>query len=595
MDARTTICNQTWIVFNDLGEREVYKFKENGSLRIILSGRITEGKWDYDPNDDTLSLFADNQAIMVHPGMYENIILALKVDGTDEVAFLIEEGNSENFYPKTLEELKEYFIKKEIFIENERERKYLEEKRKREEEAERARRTHEEQEKKRKEEEESRRKEAIINNFIDDLRKKGYKNRVAFNSVFLKIFSVSLWTLLISLLLFVVGLILNNIYPGDKIFPFYLIWLWSLALTFVSVTSLRIILSREIESVLSDNFELYLSDYKKSVECQTVFSDQVELIIRKKALSLKNELTNDDFKDLLLFRYNLAYSKDTSTYDENLPYYGLVSFVALLLASFIFLLTANYGPTLSHCAIVLDATDDIEEVYLSNDNEYKIISKPDWCSVRRRTNYSIDVITDYNYDSKPKEGVLTIKHEGLFKSFYSSIKVVQKGDTVHLFKCDSPIELNYNDDYYRFKPSADGIVRLTNGSQLPNWISVKRYEHFKCELTSCPYNERINLLNDHIFFLDINKTDSTRCAILRFEGGGYSTDIKVIQHCITKEEKKRIIAAREEKERRQKAQKRNEGKSNLVKGFDLNSVVYPYTPQCIETARKAADLASKRR
>jgi len=603
LDARTTICNQTWLVFNDLGEREVYKFKENGSLRIVLSGKITEGKWDYDPNDDTISLFADNQAIMVHPGMYENTILALKVDGTDEVAFLIEEGNSENFYPKTLEELKEYFIEKEIFIENERKRKELEEKRKREEEDEKARRAQEELEKKRKEEEDFRRKEAIVNNFIDDLWKKGYKNRAVFNGVFLKIFSVSLWTLIISSLFFIVGLILNNIYPGDKIFPFYLIWLWSLALILISIASLKVILNFETEYTLSDNFESYLSDYKKNIEYQTIFTDKVELAIRKKALSLRNEMNYDDFKDLLLFRYNLVYSKDTSTYVQNIANYSIfVSLIVLLLTFFIRMLTANYGPTLSSYPIELDATDANEKADLSNDNEYKIISKPDWCGVRRGYE-SIELIADYNYDSKPREGILTIKHNGLFKTFYSSVKVIQKGDTVHFIEWDNPIELHYNDDYYRFKPTADGIIRLTNESQLPNWISVERYKHFVnyYDYHYYSHDKRLNILNDYIFHLKINRTDSTRSAILRFEGGDYSTDIKVIQHSITKEEKERIIAiqkereAQKERERIYASRKEKESLQKLEEGFDVNSIKVPPVPQCVKVSRKAADMASKRR
>ena len=113
LDVKTKICNRPWIVFNDGGEKEVYKFKEDGTINIILSGRVTKGNWEYDPSDKTIIISASDQSYMVHPGMYDDMLLALQVDGTDQCSFLIEENNSKNFAPQTYSDLMLFFEEKE--------------------------------------------------------------------------------------------------------------------------------------------------------------------------------------------------------------------------------------------------------------------------------------------------------------------------------------------------------------------------------------------------------------------------------------------------------------------------------------------------
>jgi len=113
LDVKTKICNRPWIVFNDGGEKEVYKFKEDGTINIVLSGRVTRGTWEYDPTDKTIIISASDQSYMVHPGMYDDLLLALQVDGTNECSFLIEENNSQDFAPKTYSELMLFFEEKE--------------------------------------------------------------------------------------------------------------------------------------------------------------------------------------------------------------------------------------------------------------------------------------------------------------------------------------------------------------------------------------------------------------------------------------------------------------------------------------------------
>ena len=100
----------------------MYKFKEDGTINIVLSGRVTRGTWEYDPSDKTIIISASNQSYMVHPGMYDDMLLALQVDGTDQCSFLIEEDNSQKFAPKTYSDLMLFFKEKERKVLEEEER-----------------------------------------------------------------------------------------------------------------------------------------------------------------------------------------------------------------------------------------------------------------------------------------------------------------------------------------------------------------------------------------------------------------------------------------------------------------------------------------
>ncbi len=134
LEVRTGLCNRAWLVFNDGGEKEVYKFKEDGTINIILSGRVTKGTWEYDPSDKTIIISSSDQSYMVHPSIFNQFILIFQVDGTNDCAFMIEENNAQNFAPKTYTELIQFMEFEEIKRLEEENRKYLEQVRKQEEE-----------------------------------------------------------------------------------------------------------------------------------------------------------------------------------------------------------------------------------------------------------------------------------------------------------------------------------------------------------------------------------------------------------------------------------------------------------------------------
>ena len=49
LDAKTILCNKSWRIFNDSGEKEIYIFQEDGSLIISLNGKVTHATWQYIP------------------------------------------------------------------------------------------------------------------------------------------------------------------------------------------------------------------------------------------------------------------------------------------------------------------------------------------------------------------------------------------------------------------------------------------------------------------------------------------------------------------------------------------------------------------
>jgi hypothetical protein len=126
------LCNKPWIVFNDTGDKEVYMFQSDGSVLVTNNGIGVKTTWEWIPTNNSLIINRDisNQKsiIMLHPKFVNPTILALEQDGTDKYTFLIDENNRQNFAPKTLSELNQYFLdieQKAIEAERQRERQRL--------------------------------------------------------------------------------------------------------------------------------------------------------------------------------------------------------------------------------------------------------------------------------------------------------------------------------------------------------------------------------------------------------------------------------------------------------------------------------------
>lgn len=125
LDVETTLCNRTWVVFNNSGEKEIYIFQAKGKLLISLNGKVTHATWEYIPANKSLIISGNNQSYMVHAAYVDNILFALNIDGTNEYAFLIEENNKQDFQPQSFNNIVQYFQTKELKIIQEERTKQL--------------------------------------------------------------------------------------------------------------------------------------------------------------------------------------------------------------------------------------------------------------------------------------------------------------------------------------------------------------------------------------------------------------------------------------------------------------------------------------
>lgn len=176
-NVQTTLCDKTWTVFNDTGEREVYIFQPDGTVFITSNGIGIKGIWHWVSANRSLIINKDDNVMMFHPEFIDNTILALTLDGTSKMAFLIEQGNKNAFAAKTLAQLENYFvIKEKKLIEDEKQRQEEEKRRREEEERKRKeeekKRKQEEEDKKRRAEEEKRRKDEEERKRKEDERNK---------------------------------------------------------------------------------------------------------------------------------------------------------------------------------------------------------------------------------------------------------------------------------------------------------------------------------------------------------------------------------------------------------------------------------------
>ena len=136
LDVQTAICNKSWWVFNDSGEKELYIFNEDGTLDVSFGGRVTEGKWRYVSANKSIIVSANSESFMLDPAFIDNAIFALKLNGTDQYVFMIDENNTASFAPSTYKKLMGYFdekLNRAIAIEEAKVRKIEEERIKSEE------------------------------------------------------------------------------------------------------------------------------------------------------------------------------------------------------------------------------------------------------------------------------------------------------------------------------------------------------------------------------------------------------------------------------------------------------------------------------
>lgn len=93
LDNITLLTNQHWVVIDELSNSKyVYIFRSNSELLIAQDGKVEKGKWEYLGNNAILIERKEGSYLFRH-GFFDENVLALKVDGKEEYAFLVNENN----------------------------------------------------------------------------------------------------------------------------------------------------------------------------------------------------------------------------------------------------------------------------------------------------------------------------------------------------------------------------------------------------------------------------------------------------------------------------------------------------------------------
>lgn len=96
LDNLSLLTNQHWVVLNDLEKTKViYIFRENKDLLVSTNGKVDKAKWEYLGNSSIL-IDLKEQSYLFKQGFFDENILALKVDNSNEFVILINETKYNN-------------------------------------------------------------------------------------------------------------------------------------------------------------------------------------------------------------------------------------------------------------------------------------------------------------------------------------------------------------------------------------------------------------------------------------------------------------------------------------------------------------------
>ena len=98
LDSISALTNKHWVLLSDeSGKKVVYIFREkDNQLLIAENGRIKKGNWEY-LGSNSLVLDIDSESYLFKHGFLDDQVLALKIDGTEEYALLVNENHFDAF------------------------------------------------------------------------------------------------------------------------------------------------------------------------------------------------------------------------------------------------------------------------------------------------------------------------------------------------------------------------------------------------------------------------------------------------------------------------------------------------------------------
>ncbi|MBI1343872.1 MAG: hypothetical protein GC171_13145 [Terrimonas sp.] len=113
LDNLTLLTNQHWVsIDNIIANKTVYIFRSNNELLVSTNGKVEKAKWEYLGNKSLLIDKAEESYLFKH-GFFDENILALKVDSSEEYAVFVNENNyggDLNSIQKVFDFLKEKYL-----------------------------------------------------------------------------------------------------------------------------------------------------------------------------------------------------------------------------------------------------------------------------------------------------------------------------------------------------------------------------------------------------------------------------------------------------------------------------------------------------
>lgn len=112
LDNFAILTDQPWVTnFEDQNRRCVYIFRgKDNQLIKSINGKVQKGKWDYLPSMKSLLIELEDETILYNQGFFDNSVMILRRDGTDEHQLFVNENKLESTVEKLLQKIERTYI-----------------------------------------------------------------------------------------------------------------------------------------------------------------------------------------------------------------------------------------------------------------------------------------------------------------------------------------------------------------------------------------------------------------------------------------------------------------------------------------------------
>lgn len=112
LDNYAILTEQPWITKTENEEERfvvIFRKKDN-ELLISVNGKVEKGKWDYIPAMNSLIVERESGTTLYNQGFFDDSIMILKVDGTDNYQLFVNENKIESSIEKLLEKIEKKYL-----------------------------------------------------------------------------------------------------------------------------------------------------------------------------------------------------------------------------------------------------------------------------------------------------------------------------------------------------------------------------------------------------------------------------------------------------------------------------------------------------